>query len=75
MTAATVRCTLCGLMIEYSLEKLAMVDISGAAYCVDLEPHRPDTAGPCLGDYGRYRPPEHAQGLAVDMRLPLEPPP
>jgi hypothetical protein len=33
-------CTTCGQRVEYSPEKGAMVDISGATYCPDLEPHR-----------------------------------
>lgn len=42
-------CTGCGLRVEYSTEKGAMVDISGAAYCVDLEPHRITTFVPAPG--------------------------
>lgn len=35
-------CAGCGLQVEFSPEKGALVDISGSALCLDLEPHGPD---------------------------------
>ena len=40
-TAATIICTYCKLMIEWSPEKEGLVDLGGSTCCPDLRPHRP----------------------------------